>query len=682
MRCEYLTTKLHRLFYRLGWLSVLVSWLLSPPLTVHAQLRGVPTPLCAIADDQLKCYNARGSVRTITAAGETAVDFDISPDGEWLVYRVQNDDQTAIRTVSLYGGDSFEIDPQAPISAEFNVQNQTLVWSPDGVVIAYVLASGLRIATPAQDGSPHLNEIMDKLYIDVRFSPAGTKLAAQSTDGGWTIFELAERFTPNAHLTQLRTLRVSGELAWQDENLVIVAPENGSIYRVNSSDPNAQYEATGITGYFTHLIRTPDGSLRAMSIEIGRGFGRFVTLGTDNTVTPLGDVNIDTRVMWVQGGRTLIYITSGTPILVNPATGLEDTLPVKGAVRVIWSPPFLESVDSTGLDADIMYLAPDATSIPQVWRLVRNGEQPPTALTQSISGIESYAISPDKAKLAVVEAQSLLVLPLTASGIVTPSPTPRFNAPTQAPHFPTTLRRSGAVTLAWNPDSTQIAYADDDGVYLAPADASSPARQIAPNTDGKRFDIPQFSPDGSAVLVENMNAPQGTRDFSVIPLRDNVPPLIVPPLRDNGVDTVLWSVPNNSRVGLLVVQYTEVSKLTFISAEGTQELAAVPAPILAPMYVRNVTNPSLYFFVRMGWQAGTQVVQYYTVKLGASPQPISDPFVLGGKLQISPTGRLALSVQRVDSPTRSNQLIIIDLQNQRKIAIANAYNVTDVQWIF
>jgi hypothetical protein len=380
----------------------------------------------------------------------------------------------------------------------------------------------------------------------------------------------------------------------------------------------------------------------------------------------------------------LIYITSGTPILVNPATGLEDTLPVAGAVRVIWSPPFLETLDATGLDADIFFIAPDAANIPQVRRLIRNGEQPPLALTQSVVGVKSYAVSPDKTKLAIVEAQSLQIVPMSVAGALVPSPTPRsvFSAPTEEPRFPITLRRTDTTTLAWNADSTQIIYADSDGLYTAPADGAAPAQLIAPNADGKRLDNPQFSPDGSAILAENLNAPQGTREFSVIPLRGNVSPLIIPPLQANGIDAVLWSVPNNNRVGLFVVQYTEVSKLSFISAEGTEVLAELPSPVIAPMYVRNVTNPPLYMFARLGWQAGTQVVQYYTVRPDAPPQAISDPFVLGGNLQISPTGRLALSVQRLDSTTRSNQLIIIDLQNQRKIAIANTYNVTDVQWVF
>lgn len=681
---------------------VVVVCLVAPFLPVEparAQLQRLSTPICAQVAARIACYDAVGTPRSLSPADEIALDFDISPDGEWLAYRATpadpNGGESAIvRMISVFGGDAVEIDRDAPPPATLDAEKRTLAWSPDGFALAYVTASGLRAAFPDLGGGPRFSEVTDRRYADLRFSPDASALAAQTDDGSWIVFRIAQQLTFNARLERLREVNVTAEVAWQDTTTLIVAPASGGLYRLNAVDPTALYAALPAAGLFTQLIRLPDGTLRAFSLEIGRGYGKAVEIAADGTVTPLGEASLDARLRWTRGGRAMLYLTSGTPIVVNPATGGEDTLPIRGASRVVWTPSRTESVPTLQLDADLFFLAPDPIGAKQVWRLVRNGQSPIFPLTQSALGISAFSISPDKAKLAVAEGQTLRVLPLTAVGIATPTPTvrPLFGTPTPVPVGPVaTLRRDDAPHLSWSPDSTQLAYADVDGVFVVASDGLSAARLIAAHPSGQRYESPAFSPDGGALLVEVLNVPAGTRAYAVLPLRDGVAIPTLPPLKANGIDSLQWSVPNNNRVGLLAVQAEVTTQLSFLSADGAttsaQPIAQFAQPVSGVTFVRNLTPPPLYLFSLVGWRTGPQLVQYFSLVPNSaatqySLQALGAPFLLPGSFQISPTGRFAVSVRRNDDPERSHLLIILDLQNLRTISIADAVNVSAVVWVF
>jgi hypothetical protein len=675
--------------FRIGVLAALVAALLPAPVA-RAQLRTLPTPLCALVGVGVTCYDAGGTPRALTPASAIVVDFDISPDGEWVAYRAVQGDQTRVALVSIFGGEAFEVDPNAPPPGLLDPDKTTLAWSPDGYTLTYVVAAGLRTAFPAIDGSPRYSQVLNRLYTDLRFSPEGSHLAAQSDDGGWAIFRLADRLTINARVEPIRNLNVASEVAWQDETQMFVAPHTGGLYRINAADPAAQYSPLGASGIFTQLIRLPDGTLRAFIPEIGRGFGRAVEIKPDGSVEPLGETNLDDRLRWTRQGRAMLYLTSGTPIVVNPATGLEDTLPVRNASRVVWKPQRLDSAPALQVDADIFFLAPDPLGVNQVWRLVRNGQSAIFPLTGSAVGISAYQVSPDKSQLALIEGRALRVLPLTAIGIATPTPTlrPLFGTPTPAPPSPLATLNTDQATFAWNADSSQIAFADDSGVYVVAATGVAPVRLVAAHLANRRYHAPQFSPDGGALLVEALNAPAGRRDFVVLPLRDSFPRLVIPPLADNGIDVVGWTVPNSNRVGLVVVAVSAAgtTRLTLINESGEQLLAEFAQPVLGATFARNLTNPPLYLFTLAGWRRGPQLVQYFSLLASTTGQPtvqaIGAPFLFSGAIQISPTGRFALSVQRHDDPDRSHLLIILDLQNLRKIALMDAVNVSAVQWVF
>lgn len=344
----------------------------------------LPTSFCALVGAQVICYDSQLTHATpVTPPDQKVIDFSIAPDGNWIVYRASD----ALLIASIGGQAGQLVDPQAAPPAAIMPGNMTLGWSPDGIGIAYLTVSGLRIAYPGG----HYADATDRPYINLKWSPHGTRLAAQSSDGAWTFFE-AKRDTP---LKLTRVFAQAADVAWLSDDALIVAPVAGGLLRIdpaNATSPPAWYVADE---HFIRLNSTPDGQVEALHPDPGDVIGNSVSIQGDGKWTPLGSTKLDSRLEWgPPPGELLLYITSGTPILVDRVTGAEDMIPIRRVTRIVWGPPPLPEVEGVAMDADLFFLAPDQSGIVQLWRLPRTGF-PLLAITQGAVSVTAYTLFPD-----------------------------------------------------------------------------------------------------------------------------------------------------------------------------------------------------------------------------------------------------------------------------------------------
>jgi len=357
----------------------------STSATPSAPQQALPSPLCALTGSVLTCYEPRRARATVISGKDEAVaDFALSPDGGWAIYRAD----ASLWMVSLDGAQRATIDRDAAPPASSEGAAQSIAWSPDALGLAYTTAGGLRTLYPA-GGSASQN---DRPYTSLRWSPDGARLAAQASDGGWTFLESK----PGA-LRVLRRFTDAADVAWVDESSVVVAPIAGGLLRLNvtaaSDTPPIWYIADET---FIKLRSGEPGEVLALNPLAGTTLGRAVSISADGKWQPLGSARLDSRVEWgPDPGKLMYYITSGTPILVDRATGYEDMLPVRDASRVVFGALAAPEVAGVSMDADLYFLAADRMGVAQLWRLPRNGAAL-TQLSRTFSPVSAYAVQSDK----------------------------------------------------------------------------------------------------------------------------------------------------------------------------------------------------------------------------------------------------------------------------------------------
>lgn len=605
--------------------QIVMALLYSIP--ARAAERLVASDVCALVTAQVICYEAGQTVpHPVTPPDQRVLDFAIAPDGNWLAYR-SND---AITLTSIYGDSiSQQIDPNAASPAALNLRLSTLAWSPDGLALAYVTAGGFRVAFPTANGPPRFVEITDRLVVNLRFSPTGQRLAAQADDGTWSLFAVQAN-GEGGEVRRTRTIDQAVDMAWLDDNSLIAAAVSGGLAPIAAANPGEALSWTMPGDHFTKLISTSSGDVLALHPDPGETMGHVVRIRADATVTNVGTSKIDSRAEWGPDGTTLYYITSGTPILIDRATGNENTLPLKRVTRLAWPPPMPPLASSIAMDGDLYFTAPDVNGIRQVWRLARSGLEPITALTQRTANVESFALSPDRSQVALVVGAQV--------GIESPTDPAGFRPLAN-------LNRGQGGEVAWEPQRQQIAFTDGADVYLVATDGNSiPVQLRLPAGDKSstmRYYHPQFSPDGRYLMV------------------DQEPNHVLIDL-NNGRSAVLtanapWQ-PDNVLLERILPNLAQTWRI---------DAARVAA------------DRSILLLRRVGWKAGPDVVQLYGIAPGSSQAtPRSRPNVLTARW-LSPTARFAAGLQRVGT---MNQLVIVELQNGRAVRIQGATAIESLEW--
>lgn len=382
---------------------------------VHAD-KVLPAALCALISGQVICYDANTATpKPITPADPPAIDFAIAPDGQWLAYRAG---QTLSMSPIVDGQPRARVlDSQAIPFADLPSNQQsdvvTLAWAPDGLAIAYVTAFGLRVIDP----SGQFVSVSDRPYTSITWSPDADRLAAQNADGSWAFFVFTH--TP----LQLRPTRVfadAASIAWLDDETVIVAPAVGGLLRIdptNAISPPAWYIADE---HFIKLNSGGPGQVVALHIASGDRNATAVSIDASGHWTPFGNAELDPRLSWGPApSEQLAYITSGTPIMVDRASGDENMLPLQRVDALAWSPDDLSEVQGLAMDADLYFIAPDSTHINQVWHLPQDGF-PLIQLSHSAAPVTEYEVSANAIRYTAAGA-STLVHPDGSS--LTPTPT-------------------------------------------------------------------------------------------------------------------------------------------------------------------------------------------------------------------------------------------------------------------
>lgn len=169
-----------------------------------------------------------------------------------------------------------------------------------------------------------------------------------------------------------------------------------------------------------------------------------------------------------------------------------------GALAFDWGPLPSPATDVPGsalaLPADLIFVAADARGTPQVWRAAQAGGALVT-LTAETAPVLRYDLAPDGERIAYTTADALVVARLDGGDR-------RSLATLQPGAWPP--------RPAWSPDGTRIAYHDGRGLWVVPADGSSPPRLIVQSTpyaenvapvNVRVYFDPRWSQDGRLLLA-------------------------------------------------------------------------------------------------------------------------------------------------------------------------------------
>ncbi|HEX3052868.1 MAG TPA: hypothetical protein VHP83_19575, partial [Aggregatilineaceae bacterium] len=169
-----------------------------------------------------------------------------------------------------------------------------------------------------------------------------------------------------------------------------------------------------------------------------------------------------------------------------------------GALAFNWGPLPADTFANTPKSYALYFLMDDASGTAQIWQLPAQGDSAvgAVALTTETTSITRYALAPGDTQIAFVAGNLLIAANLDGSN---------------RRELATLIGDNGMTGLDWSPDSSQIAYNDQRGLWTVTADASQPSRLILQNTasmaegqdiGGLRFySDPRWSPDGTRLLV-------------------------------------------------------------------------------------------------------------------------------------------------------------------------------------
>lgn len=680
--------------HRLLRIMLLIFTLMGATLPVAAQTPLRVARVCVLIGGRVQCTaptDPNADPRPVTPPDQTVAHFDTSPDGEWVVYRLEDG---PVFLTPLAGG-PLPLDPDAP-PPPIGLRRtwQSVAWSPDGVTIAYVVAGGLRAAFPTPDGARRLVEYGDRQYVNLRFSPSGARLAAQDDVGGWTVFTVETAEGARVGLRRIAAADSPAEAAWLDDNSLILATAN-RVTRLNvigevALEPAWAAEAVGIS----HLTHTLNGEVLAMQRPPGAGEGLIVRIAADGRLESFGSARIDARAFWTADGRWLVYLTGGTPILINPENGAEDAFPISAATAFAWASPVLTRVDTLALDGDVYFIAPrpnnrqqEGTPAPeigarQIWRLPGDGTNGVQLYSRLPESVTAFDVSPDRRQFVAQMGGRLVIFPALndaeAAALTVPTPARRITPTPTPPAVPgiafsrilIDVPGGGNAAPDWSPDGRLIAYLDSGGLNVIDVPGFGPEqpfpRRILPAVDGAILSRPHFSPDSRQVLVARQRGEQ--TDHLIIDLAGL-------PSREIAAVVAEWSP-----TGIVYVQAAPGGWEVVAEVGSAAAVRARSAwPIVALQPVGGAAQPGdqgVVFLRRVGWIGGGPFI---VQAAAASPDPdrpavTGSPFVLPGAVP-SPTGRFVVSGDTITG------LIVVDLQNGQRVGLRGLRDLGAVRWV-
>ncbi len=364
----------------------------------------LPTELYVLTNSgQVQQYGLGISgVRPVTPEGEFVLDFGIAPDGNWLAYRTE----TALTFQDIYEPENaLPIEGASAGIPPVRGQGDTIAWSPAGDAVAYTTIYGTRVAF---NGGQTFLDLGEGGNVQLLWSPNGAFLAAEAADDIWWIYRREA-----ASLALHAAIPSAVGLAWAGDAVLVFAPAEGGLIRMDLANANAQTALLDDTWNYALPFLAADGRLAVFGRQkdddtIEPGQGRLLALTPALTESQsLGETGFDLNgLRWAPRADFLIAFRGGVMALVIPATGQGLALPVSDAVAYSWGPPPLEVVSGIEMTANGYFTAGGAEGTRQVWRIPANGSAP-ELLTEAAADVTAFAPSPDESSIVYGSAGQL-----------------------------------------------------------------------------------------------------------------------------------------------------------------------------------------------------------------------------------------------------------------------------------
>lgn len=138
----------------------------------------LPAPLYILTSKHvlIRVDPVNGSQTAISSEDQPIVDFDIAPDGAWYVYRTAANNGAVIISV-LEGISGSVLEMGGSMLTETSTR-QTIAWSPDAAMIAYLVPEGVRIArlNAGQYGEAMFDTLPGS-WVELYWTAPGTLIA-------------------------------------------------------------------------------------------------------------------------------------------------------------------------------------------------------------------------------------------------------------------------------------------------------------------------------------------------------------------------------------------------------------------------------------------------------------------------------------------------------------------------
>lgn len=671
---------------------------------VAQEALNLPADLFVLLNDgRIERYGVGAAgVRTVTPEGAYIIDFGVDAAGERLAYRTEDGLYiTLIPATDVPLGDPIRLEAESASVPYFRGAGETIAWSPTGDALAYTTLTGARVYF---QGSGGFVDLLESPMLSLSWSPGGTFLAAQAEQNVWWIYR---RDGSLATLTSIIPSSIG--TAWVSDSELVFAPADGSLRVMNLAAANAQSILLDDTIQYRLPYLTDEDALVffARDPEVPEGYGVLMRLQRGATeVETLGQVPVAlTGLRWTPDGSLLAAFQGGVIALYDPITGLGFPLPLQGAVAYGWGRPAPETtiaptlipgptqvvvplaaptetplatapapvavtstpapavtVTALVLSSDGYFLSPDFNGTLQVWRMPANGA-PPGQYTGSLDDVGEYAIAPNDGTVAYVVTGELWIQPFSRA----------------APYYLTEITSFAPTNLTFSPDGALIAFADEErGIFTVPMDGTEDPSLLIVNAADTIYRRPQFSPDGSRLLVDIY---RGDRVWTgVFDLTSKA--LIEAPVPDSPEDTraarARWLADGRAYTYADAAAPSGVSAGFYVFdpvAAGSAPAQWVPFDSSINVRTAVEVLPGVIRAVI----AQADVLQVVDIDLsGGGQTPVLAFDVPLNAPRISPNGRFVAGYENVTD--RLGTLTIIDLQNGRRYQLTTPETSTAYQW--
>ena len=430
------------------------------------------------------------------ANGNATSQFRVSPDGEWVAYIADaEDDGEEELYVSRLDGTVIgqKMSPDLPARGGREIDN--IVWSPDSNQIAFVM--NIRAGTSAGDGT---YDATYELYVSTLNGAIGVRVSGDLAGGRESDTDV------------IRRENTSNTVSQRTDEVVQWAPDGSRIAYIGDFETNQVFDL-----YTT----TPDGNTNVVKVSgtmvnaIGDDGLQFFNAGSrrDTFAWAPDSQSIAFRAQKDTSGIFELYLadndSAAEPIKLQSATGSEDVYDFE------WAPDgsriAYEFFNDSSSEYEMYTVTPDLFAVPVQ---VSGAPGPSQFGTMEIA---YFAWSPDSTTLAYTADQRInsvydlyVSAPDTSVGNLQISPDISGRDG---------LISNGDVAFEWSADSSKIAYLSNQDsssvreLYVSTPDASVNEKLSGSLGSGQGITEYEWSPDSMTVAYIANQDTSGIREI-------------------------------------------------------------------------------------------------------------------------------------------------------------------------